>query len=180
MSGIGDLDPLHHARAAAIQVVELGWRRAVHPQPLAHLAHQLVGVDVARLDEQALQPMKTQVGVGDLAQTPGQPVVVGMDVGDDQVPHVGQANVERPKVAFERLQRVGGIPATIDQQVAVVGPHEIGIDVPERAIDAVAGASARRRATARRAVERASGCRAGCPGPTCWVACDTAVESQRT
>jgi hypothetical protein len=55
-------------------------------------------------------------------------------MGDDQVPHVGHADVQGAQVTFESAQRVGGIPTTVDQQVAVVSPNEIRVDVPERAV----------------------------------------------
>ncbi len=131
---VGDLDPIHHARAAAIQAIELVGRRAVHAQPLAHFAEQLVGVDIARLDEQSLQPMKAQVGVGDLAQPTRQTVMIGVDVRDDQVPNIRHPNVKRAQMALERAQRVGGVPAAIDQHVAVVRAHQVRVDVPQRAI----------------------------------------------
>ena len=71
---------------------------------------------------------------GDLAQAAGQPVVVGVDVGDDQVAHVGQADVERPQVALQGVQGVGGIPAAVDQQIAVVRAHQVRVDVAQRAV----------------------------------------------
>ena len=115
-----DLDALHHAHAAPIETVQLVGRRAVEAQPLAHFAQQLVGVNVARLDVQALETVKAQVSTGDLSQASRQPVVVGVDMCDHQMPHVGQPNIQSAQVAFQRAQRVRRIPAAVDEQVAVV------------------------------------------------------------
>jgi hypothetical protein len=37
-------------------------------------------------------------------------------------------------MTFERVERVGGVPAAVHEQIAVVGADEIAVDVPERAI----------------------------------------------
>src|SRR5439155_24931620 len=110
---VRDLDATYHALAAAVHSVQFrGWC-AVEVQPLTHLAHQFVSVDVARLDEQALEAMEAQIGVSDFSQSAGQTVVVGMDVGDDEMADIWQLNVEGAQMAFQSLQGVGCVPATI-------------------------------------------------------------------
>ena len=80
------------------------------------------------------QVQRPGVGVGDLAQPTRQAIVIGMDMGDHQVANVWQANIEHTQVPFEGAQRVGCVPAAIDQQVAIVGAHQVRVDVAERAI----------------------------------------------
>ena len=37
-------------------------------------------------------------------------------------------------MALEGAQRIGGVPAAVDEQIAIVGAHEIGVDVSKRAV----------------------------------------------
>ena len=60
--------------------------------------------------------------------------MIRVDVGDHEVPHIRQADVQRAQMPFERMQRVSGVPAAIDEQKTIVGANEVRIDVAEGAI----------------------------------------------
>jgi hypothetical protein len=53
---------------------------------------------------------------------------------DHQVAHVAEADVEGAQVPFQGAQAVRGVPAAVDQQVAIVGADQVRVDVVERAI----------------------------------------------
>ena len=64
-------------------------------QELAHAGQQVVGLDVARLEHLGVVGMQADPGAGRLADAAGQPVVVGVDVGDQHGPDVADATRRR-------------------------------------------------------------------------------------
>src|SRR5919201_2483464 len=75
--------------------------------------------------------MNHQLGMRPLAQLPGEPEMVGMNVGDEDSADAVDWNSNRIQLLIERRPRLVGLQAGIDQGVAVAVTQQKDVDVPE-------------------------------------------------
>ena len=74
------------------------------------------------------------LGPGKLLEPAGQTVVVGMDMGDDNLGNVLKFNAGLCQLLLQRVESLGSIPAGIDQQALAISPNEIGVDMTEELV----------------------------------------------
>ena len=95
---------------------------------------QVVRLVVAVVDELGVGGVQRDPGPGRLADPPGQPVVVGVDVGDHDALDVGDVAAGLLHAALQGAERVVGVPAGIHEIRPSVGLEEVDEDVAQRVV----------------------------------------------
>ncbi|KAF1854440.1 hypothetical protein Lal_00003834 [Lupinus albus] len=71
---------------------------------------------------------------GRLPHLAGEPVVVGVVMGDEDAVHIGDGGAARGEPGGEGVPGRGVVPAGVDQDGAVIGVEEVDQGVPERVV----------------------------------------------
>ena len=100
--GLGGSDHLAQRTLRVAEHVGLLGRHAVDQQVLEHLEHQVLELDIARIDERHLEAVQIEVRAVRAGEDAGGSVVVGMDVRHDQPSQALAA--ERCKRRMNELQ----------------------------------------------------------------------------
>ncbi len=103
-------------------------------QELAHPSQEVVGLDVARLEHLGIVGMQADPCPGLLAHTPGQAVVVGVDVGDEHGLDVLDRSARFHQAVVQGRPGVLGVPAGVDDGDPVVELEGIDQDVAQRIV----------------------------------------------
>ncbi len=72
--------------------------------------------------------MQRYFGLGGLDQPPGQPVVIGVEMGNEYQGYVLEPEADLAQLPLHRGEGLVGVPAGIDQQTAFVSLDEVRID----------------------------------------------------
>src|SRR5215203_7399505 len=103
-------------------------------EPLAHPLQQALRAAIAGVDESALRRSEQQFGVTVAFETAGEAVVVRVDVRKDDAAQLFEWHTKRVQLRHQRTVRLRGVPAGVDQGVAVITLHKIGQYVAERVV----------------------------------------------
>ena len=95
---------------------------------------ELIGVAVARADEVALALVDDDRGAAALLHLAGEAVVVGVDVRDEQRLEFREADAGVVELLLERVERLGDVPAGVDERPAVVPFDEVRQHPAERVV----------------------------------------------
>ena len=119
-------DQAPHRHRRRLELVDLLFRDAVLVEKRRHPLQELFGLLIAAADEVALALVDDHLRAADLLDATGQPVVVRVDVGDQEPLDIGEGEVEVSQLGLQRVEGLGCIPAGVDQRIAVVAGEEIG------------------------------------------------------
>ena len=129
--GLGhhDLVADHHRRHGEVGKLEGGDAGILQEDP--HAGQEVVGVDVAGLEHLGVVGMEADPGARRLPDAPGQSVVVGVDVGDEDGPDVGDRSAGLGQPVGQRRPGVVGVPAGVDDGHATVEFEGVDEDVAQ-------------------------------------------------
>ena len=126
--------PAAHRHGGVAQGLELLLRRAHPAQGGGHAVEQVVRLVVAVVDELGIGGVERDPRARGLPDPPGQPVVIGMDVGDQDALDIGHVAADLLHAAVQRAEGVVGVPSGIDQVGAAVGLEDVDEDVAQRVV----------------------------------------------
>ena len=127
--GGGRLDLVEHVHGAAGHLGRLHLGHAVLAHVLLHLVGEAAGRVVARGDEVGLALVHDDLAVRDLLEAAGHAVVVGMDVGDDELRDLRGVAAELPHAFLEGGVGDVGVPAAVDEHRVAAVLDQVGHDV---------------------------------------------------
>ena len=86
------------------------------------------------MDEGSVRGMQRHPRARALPDPAGEPVVVGMDVGDEHTLYVGDVEPRRGQPPAEHLEGIIGVPPGVDQVRPLVGLEGVHEHVPQRIV----------------------------------------------
>ena len=99
-----------------------------------HPVEQVVGLVVAVVDQLGVGGVQGDPRARGLADPPGQPVVVRVDVGDHDALDVGDVAAGLLHAALQRAEGVVGVPPGVHQVGPAVGLEDVDEHVAQRVV----------------------------------------------
>ena len=98
-------------------------------QPLAQFLEEFLHGDVPGFDKVLFQVVEGQGGTEEFSKVTGQSVVVGVGVGDHYPVNLFAVDAAFGQLFFEGVKGFFGVPAGINEKIAVIVPDQVGVDV---------------------------------------------------
>ena len=99
-----------------------------------HAIDEVIGLDVALLQERRVGRMEPDPRACRIAHASGQPVVIRVDVGDHDAGHVAHRAPSDAKPLAECIPRLVGVPPRVDQGDALVRLEAVDEDIAKRVV----------------------------------------------